>query len=105
MSDESDRGTINDETCSVVINFKHTKTSKDLDRNLMISRDKPCLNSPGDVYKMFYKPKSILKTQTNSIISENQEIDDDSEKITEKSLEGKENLLKFEPEKVIKHNL
>ena len=87
------------------IHFKHSK-SVDLDemiRNINVSRDKPSLDNPGDIYKTFYQPKSILKTtgtsKTNASLSTNLNTEVESEDSDNDS--QKENTLKFEPLKVI----
>lgn len=102
-SSSSDESEVEDEEpCPSVINFRHTVASDEYERNLMLSRDKPCLNSPGDVYKVFYKPKSILKTHKNSesVTKSNQVKEDYSIKENEQKFEGKESSFKYEPEKV-----
>lgn len=91
------------------IKIKHTKnaTLDEIDHRLKTSRVKPSLNSPGDVYNVFYKPKSILKQTSSEHIDADDEQskhlsmincgkDNNREEISSKS-ETKE---KFEPEKV-----
>ncbi len=58
------------------INFKHSHND-DTIRNLSLSRDKPSLDNPGDIYRTFFKPKSILKTnpQKENISNINSEVE------------------------------
>jgi hypothetical protein len=57
----------NDQVCTKVINIKHTKSIEldDKQRNQKVSRDKPSLDTPGDIWSMYHKPKSILKSKNN----------------------------------------
>lgn len=85
-----------------VIRIKHTsnKTLEEIDRRNRLSRDKPELNSPGDIYNVFYKPKSILKQSSKENIPVVSHQDQDSKKtISKESPKNAENQ-KFEPEKV-----
>ncbi len=87
---------------SMVIKIKHTKneTLDELDRRNRLSRDKPALENPGDIYTTFHQPKSILKNKDDVILV------DDAKEVSDRhvSAELKEpkNVLneKFEPTKV-----
>lgn len=50
-----------------IIHIKHTKSEllDEIDRNRKVSREKPELDSPGDIFSVFYKPKSILKATSH----------------------------------------
>lgn len=82
----------------IIIKIKHTKSEKlaEIERNLSLSRDKPDINSPGDIYTHFFKPKSILKN-TNG---ENRTEVDKSSKTSEEPIENKAKPANFDPHKV-----
>jgi hypothetical protein len=82
----------------IIIKIKHTKSEKlaEIERNLSLSRDKPDINSPGDIYTQFFKPKSILKN-TNG---ENRTEVDKSSKTSEEPIENKAKPANFDPHKV-----
>jgi hypothetical protein len=90
----------------LTIHIKHTKTVEldESDMKLKLSREKPQINSPGDIYTHFYKPKSILKSSSITSISSDNEIrsSDDNEKSQPVIKADPKNaeLGKFEPEKV-----
>ena len=78
------------------IEVKHTKNEaiEYQDRKLKLSRDKPEINSPADIFKVFYKPKSILKNTGSVNLVENAS---EPESI---KIEPKNALMeKFEPQK------
>jgi hypothetical protein len=92
---------------SKVIKITHTTNEKIEEklRNLKVSRVKPELNSPGDIYTVFYKPKSILKPSMTSQIDDNannihSEVDRDKKEETIKSEIKNAEFEKFEPQKV-----
>lgn len=78
--------------------IKHTRNEKlaEIERNLAVSRDRPEINSPGDIYRYFLKPKSILKNSEVNIASSS-----DVNKI-QAHVEVKPET-KFEPHKVNLH--
>ena len=93
------------ESAPITLYIKHTKTAEleEIDRKLKISREKPEINSPGDIYAHFYKPKSILKSSsTTSISSDEMKSFDNDNKDSQVQKEEPKNaeLGKFEPEKV-----
>jgi prefoldin subunit 5 len=85
----------------IVIKIKHTQSEElcDLERRRNFSRDKPQLDNPGDIYNMFYKPKSILRNKNDTIlVNENFSNENKSNIINQEP----KNALneKFEPQKV-----
>lgn len=99
-SEDEDRGAY-----TKVIRIKHTENCHldQLQRNLNVSRDKISLDNPGDIYRVFYQPKSILKTEksfdsdasvkgVNFNFAENEQVDKET---------AKDEKVKFEPHKVI----
>jgi hypothetical protein len=90
----------------LTIHIKHTKTAEidEIEKNLKLSRDKPEINSPGDIYTHFYKPKSILKSSSTTSISSSDEMKssdiDEKSKIVQKLEPKNAESGKFEPEKV-----
>ena len=92
------------QACTNVIKIKHTKSYEldEKDRINKISRDKPILDTPGDIYSVFYKPKSILKSKITNIQDtqgENKVFNEPARFEAEES-STKENNFKFEPQKV-----
>lgn len=92
---------------SKTIKITHTTSEKIEEklRNLKVSRVKPELNSPGDIYTVFYKPKSILKPSMTSQLDDNgnnlhSEVDRETQKETSKSEIKNAEFEKFEPQKV-----
>ena len=92
---------------SKVIKITHTTSEKieETLRNLKVSRVKPELNSPSDIYTVFYKPKSILKPSITSQLDDNannlySEVDCETQKETSKSEIKNAEFEKFEPQKV-----
>lgn len=85
-----------------IINIKHTQNDEidQIDRKLKLSRDRPEINSPGDIYSNFYKPKSILKSSSTSSLSHETSDDVDIKKPVEKVEPKNAEMGKFEPEKV-----
>lgn len=86
-----------------VIHIKHTESSQldQVQRNLNVSRDKSSLDNPGDIYRVFFQPKSILKTESKSIdtVVPEKQVDFkavESEQVTETT---KADKVKFEPHK------
>lgn len=89
------------ETKSVVIHIKHTKNDllDNKERNRRLSRDKPEIDSPADIYTVFNKPKSILKKTSEQTLFEKPEIE--SKKNVKLKEEPKNaESEKFEPHKV-----
>jgi hypothetical protein len=88
-----------------VIKIKHTKSEMldELERRHRLSRERPALDNPGDIYNMFYKPKSILKnTDETGITNKSADVTKSVETVGEKTVREAKNVLneKFEPEKV-----
>jgi hypothetical protein len=75
--------------------IKHTKSEKidELQRNERVSRDKPEINSPADIFNQFYKPKSILKKTSEEPTEFPPQQDTE--------IRSNESKDKFEPSKVI----
>lgn len=97
--DESETDTTR--THTNVIHFKHTSNSNidELMHNQRVSRDKSSLDNPGDIYKSFYQPKSILKSRScNQTEISSNFINGDSVSVQKESKSS--NLPMFEPEKV-----
>lgn len=70
---ESDEEEITQDHEPIRIEIKHTinEAIEYQDRKLKFSRDKPEINSPADIFKVFYKPKSILKNTCSENLIEN----------------------------------
>ena len=89
-----------------IIRITHTKEEElsEKERQLRISRAKQELNSPGDIYTLFHKPKSILKvgSSSSSNISLNSDYDkENADTSMTPNIEPKNaEDGKFEPEKV-----
>lgn len=91
----------------IVIKIKHTNTEKlaEIERNLAVSRDRPELNSPGDIYSYFFKPKSILKKTNSSDSGGDTERKQSIKFVNDENLPPSEKAnpqleTKFEPHKV-----
>lgn len=85
-----------------VINFKHTISSEldQVERNLKVSRDKPNVDNPGDIYKIYYQPKSILKTKSTNETDTQRSSDLSTNSTSEpRKVVQNENKIKFEPQK------
>lgn len=95
VSDESDK-----ENRSSVIRITHTKVSEELERNRKVSRDKGEIETPADIYSVFYRPKSILKNAA-SLESEIRAQDDDYlSKSEQQPQQHTSDTFKFERQKV-----
>lgn len=99
-SEDEDR-----EAYTKVIRIKHTENGQldQAQRNLNVSRNKSSLDNPGDIYRVFYQPKSILKAEksidsdapvkgVNFNVVENEQVEQET---------AKDEKVKFEPHKVI----
>ena len=104
-SEENDQK-IAEKTQPCVIKIRHTQSDAldELDRINRLSRDKPVLDSPGDIFKVHYKPKSILKNKEDQVSVEPVSSSNLKEETGIKRVPLKEakNVMneKFEPEKV-----
>jgi hypothetical protein len=87
---------------SMVIKIRHTKseTLNEIDRRNRLSRDKPVLDNPGDIFTTFYQPKSILKNKDDLVLVDDEKLKARRPVSTEPK--APKNVLneKFEPEKV-----
>ena len=92
------------QVCTNVIKIKHTKNYEldEKDRISKISRDKPILDTPGDIYNVYYKPKSILKSKMTNIQDTQlgNKVFNEPERFEANESSTKENNFKFEPQKV-----
>jgi hypothetical protein len=86
------------------IRIKHTKSFEldEKENNLKLSREKPSINTPADIYSCFYKPKSILKATSSSEMNI-QQIEEGVENLTGKMEPKNAEDEKFEPLKVSFH--
>ena len=88
-----------------IIRIKHTESEiiEEKLRNLKFSREKPEVNSPGDIFNVFYKPKSILKqSQTASELGSTED-ETKSKNATSQALKSEiknAEFEQFEPQKV-----
>jgi len=88
------------------IRIEHTKSTQldEKEHNLKVSREKPAINSPADIYSCFYKPKSILKPNISSDMKIQFKGEEQIETLTEKTEPKNAENEKFEPLKVCFRN-
>ncbi|CAF1001401.1 unnamed protein product [Brachionus calyciflorus] len=81
----------------IKIQIKHTANEfiEEQDRRLRLSREKPEINSPADIYSVFNKPKSILKKTSLTPIESDHILPVEHKKVEPKNAE----MEKFEPQK------
>ena len=95
-------------TIHLKINHTRSTVLDEIERNRKVSRDKPIIETPADIYNVFFKPKSILKRPSVDYTAEESlekfkfptESSTASNKEIKPSNEENKPAFKFEPHKV-----